>query len=511
MGRDRHERGSVLLMVVLALGIFLLGAIGLGIDGSRLYAERQMAQAAADAAAQAAIMSIFNGTNTTGGAAFDATPGSSWTCTTGADPKTPCAYAQRNGFRNIKSGSTCNPGLRCLIGSGNRSGDCVCLDFPDSSVVPGVNLSGSDPTNLARATVTRRVDTTLLRLLGSNFTDVTAIGIAAIVDVVAPVPILVTHPENPGSFSMNGNPTVTICGGPSRSIQVNSRSGTSLVSKGGTKVDLSKAGPNDDINNPCTTGTGADFGDWGGPSESPFGALLLGSTGDYIQPAGRIRDPLYQVSAPSTAGLPVNPLKTPLANGVSGCPASPKKPCQLYGYGVYTNGIDVKNETAVFAPGIYYMQGGNGFQSSANGHMVMCTTCSSDPDTGRGMLVYKKGGGPFNVGANGDVNLLGSLDTSIYKGILFFQDRSAATTQHRLGGGGELRLTGTIYLTNTLSDGESPASPYQHLLLQGTPGSTTLIIGMIIVSELELGGNAGITMQLDPDAHLHVRQVALVK
>jgi Flp pilus assembly protein TadG len=49
-------------LVVLALGIFLLAAIGLGIDGSRLYAERQMAQAAADATAQAAMMSIFDGT-----------------------------------------------------------------------------------------------------------------------------------------------------------------------------------------------------------------------------------------------------------------------------------------------------------------------------------------------------------------------------------------------------------------------------------------------------------------
>ena len=160
------------------------------------------------------------------------------------------------------------------------------------------------------------------------------------------------------------------------------------------------------------------------------------------------------------------------------------------------------------------MGGGNGFQSSANGHMVMCTntgTCPTTTNTGSGMLVYNKGGGPFNVGANGDVKLLGTPDDSIYKGILFFQDRTAATLQHRLGGGGTLQLTGTIYLTNTLADGTSPGSPLQHLLLQGNPGSTTLIIGMIIVSELELGGNAGITMQLDPDAHLHIRQVALVR
>ena len=150
--------------------------------------------------------------------------------------------------------------------------------------------------------------------------------------------------------------------------------------------------------------------------------------------------------------------------------------------------------------------------------MVMCTntaTCPTTTNTGSGMLVYNNGGGPFQIGANGDVNLLGTPDTSVYKGILFFQDRTAATTQHKLGGGGDLKLTGTIYLTNTLASAVSPVSPYQHLLLQVNPSSTTLsstlIIGMIIVSELELGGKAGITMQLDPDAHLHIRQVALVK
>ena len=47
------------------MGIFLIGALGLAIDGGQMYAQRQMAQAAADAAAQAGIMSIFNGTNAT--------------------------------------------------------------------------------------------------------------------------------------------------------------------------------------------------------------------------------------------------------------------------------------------------------------------------------------------------------------------------------------------------------------------------------------------------------------
>ena len=261
MGRGRRERGSVLIMVVLALGIFLFAAIGLGIDGSRLYSERVMAQAAADAAAQAAIMSIFNGTHIDGVAPDF--PTSTFNCT--AYPASPpCVYAQRNSF--------------------GTAADTVVIDFPDASAIPpGITLSESDPTAIARATVVRRVDTTLMRLFGSNFTDVKAIGIAAIVDVIAPVPILVTHPTNQGSFSMNGNPTITICGGPGRSIQVNSSSATSLVIKGGPTVNLTKAGPKDSKVSPCTTGTGADFGDLGGPAGPSTGLpwMTLG-VGHYI-------------------------------------------------------------------------------------------------------------------------------------------------------------------------------------------------------------------------------------
>src|SRR6478672_12097824 len=98
---------------MLAMSVFLLGAVGLAIDGSHLYAQRQLAQAAADAAAQAGIMSIFNVTNTTGTHAFTATAGSSFTCST-SDAKTPCYYAQTlNGF--------------------NQTSDTVTVAFPTAA------------------------------------------------------------------------------------------------------------------------------------------------------------------------------------------------------------------------------------------------------------------------------------------------------------------------------------------------------------------------------------------
>ena len=103
---------------------------------------------------------------------------------------------------------------------------------------------------------------------------------------------------------------------------------------------------------------------------------------------------------------------------------SPPKPCQLYSPGLYTGGIDVKNETWVSSQGLYYINGGD-FQNSANGHMMMATGFPSDPATGAGMVVYHTGTGTFDVGANSKANLIGSDAGSIYKGILFFQDRNS--------------------------------------------------------------------------------------
>ena len=72
------------LPLLLAGLAFLIGALGLAIDGAQLYGHRQMAQAAADAAAQAGILSIFDGTNVGTNAFGSAAP----TCST-ADPTTP--------------------------------------------------------------------------------------------------------------------------------------------------------------------------------------------------------------------------------------------------------------------------------------------------------------------------------------------------------------------------------------------------------------------------------------
>src|SRR2546422_11714228 len=68
MRKHRREKGQSVILVLLALGLFLIGAVGLAVDASNMYSHRQMEQSAADAAAQAAIISVYDYTNT---AAFD--------------------------------------------------------------------------------------------------------------------------------------------------------------------------------------------------------------------------------------------------------------------------------------------------------------------------------------------------------------------------------------------------------------------------------------------------------
>jgi hypothetical protein len=488
--RNSSQKGQAIILVLVALSLFMLGAVGLGVDGANLYSHRQMAQNAADAAAQAGVMSLFNKTNT-GANAFG---GAAFTCTT-SDVRTPCYYARANGF-------------------GSTAMDSVYVDFPGSA--PGVSLSPTDNPALIRVSITRNLQTGLIRFLGPSVAGISAQGMAAILDVVAPVPIIVTHPTLPGSFDINGTPTITICGGPQRSIQVNSSNSASITISGASNtVDLSHAGPKTTPG--LCDGTGGDFGDYGGPTPYPS-TLQLGSDGHYIQPASPIEDPLKDVPTPALPGTVGT--SAALANNVSGCPAAPPKPCVLYSPGRWPTGITVKSETGVFKPGLYYIQSG-GFHGDSNSLMLMATGFPNDPVTGQGMVVYNTGSNDadiFEVGANGSAFLTGAPNNSIYKGILLFEDRATGPNtgvggdkSHKLGGGGAMTLVGTIYITNTKAIMQATPGQYQTVLLQGNPGSETLIIGEIIASKLQMGGTAAIKMTLDPAYALNIRQVALVQ
>lgn len=511
--RIKDERGSAVVLLVASLSFFLCGAMGLAIDGAQVYAQRQMAQSAADAAAQAGMVTIFDGSTPAIGTG-------AYYCTS-SNTTSPCTYVSKNGYT---AGACSSPS------SAAPGADCIFVN-PD----PTVAVSNLDPQrpNELQVTITRAVPMTLMKMIGVNSLNVTAQATAAIVDVTSQVPIIITHPWMPGSFSLNGNVALAICGGPQRAIQVNSSNSSFFSGAGSLTVDLSRAGPADSGN--CTTGTGADFGDFGGPSSQPFSSLKLGSTGHYIQPADPILDPLASLAPPNPAGFPLNPAQGSLIPGSNGCPASSASNCVLYFPGHYTlasGGINVGGSTtAIFAPGIYYLDGkGVGFSVGGNASAYMATGLT-DATTGTSwtgqMLVYLTTGvpptgcssaaqsGTINVATNGSVNLVGYNPSSsnglLYKGILFWVDRSAAGNGnnigvHSLSANLGLNLVGTIYATDTVSQMGSSTTCGQFQTLELT--GKTVITGEIIASMLEFTGNGDI--QVTPNAVTSVRQIALV-
>jgi len=219
-----------------------------------------------------------------------------------------------------------------------------------------------------------------------------------------------------------------------------------------------------------------------------------------------VLDPYAAIPAPA---VPADaPPKTSLPKGQSGCPLNFKKVCNLYSPGRYSSGISVKNETAVFKPGVYYMQGG-GFGNAANGDMVMAIGFPNDPATGAGMMVYNTGQGVLSISANATATLTGSDSNSSYKGLFFFQDRTAATQTHTLGGGGDISLTGTIYMHNTVATMAADASHYQTLSLGGN--SSILINGIIVVNALTMQGTPAVTFNLAGARTLAIRQISIVR
>jgi hypothetical protein len=528
--RLREEQGSVLIMTTLAI-VVVMGIVGLAMDGGAMYVARENAQAAADAAAQAGVMDMYRGLSPSGG-----TYGSAHTCTT-TDNWPPCRYARSNGFLNGTFSDQvtvdfAGPG----VGGGATSGWCSVPTNADGT--SQVNLSGSDQVQLICVKAQRTVNTMLMRVFGHNRSTVAATAVAAISLTPSLLPIAVLHPTLSGSFSKNGSNTITICGGPARSIQVNSTSTSSISIAGNSgTIDLSHAGPLD--SGACDTGTGADFAN-AGAEALPGGANVLWGTkpGVYVDPASPVEDPLLLVPAPTRPALASAPINanTAALEAAHNCPTA----CTVYSPGLYdgTTGHDLSKVSgfSVFRPGIYWISSG-GFQLTSNTIVRMATAAADETDpTGvtnwtQNVMFYNSASTskdifsfPANAGQlpggntypttdcpNGGNCLVGSPMNGTYKGILFFQNRAnAISLAHSFSGGGGLSLQGTIYLTHTVANIRSDGK-YQSLTLQGNSGGTTKVRGEIIVDALSLGGNSGVTMNLSGAPIFSVRQVALIQ
>jgi Flp pilus assembly protein TadG len=289
--RISSQKGQTFLMIAVFIGVFLLGILGVATDYSQVWARRQMAQAAADAACQAGAADLFLNATDPSVSGQDGLQSFSWmtngafNCTSNAGSP-PCAYASLNGY----------------------TGATVSVSFPSS--LPNVTTLPTvfaTPIPYIQVTVTDTVPMLFTKVLPRTASSVTIHATAGcgVVPVNLPVPMVILHPTASGAFSVGGASVIKIFGGAQRSVQVNSNS-PSAVSVG--TVNLSQGGPSN---------SGSDFAVFGGPSTKP-GGINLGTTGHYIVPAVPIGDPFISVNAPTAPAA--NGTATPVPFAVNGCP-----------------------------------------------------------------------------------------------------------------------------------------------------------------------------------------------
>jgi len=360
--------------------------MGLATDYTQVWAHRQMAQGAADAACEAGAADVFlKGTDPTASTDFPGLDfswiGSSFDCSVHpASP--PCSYASFNGY----------------------SGSKVSVSFPSS--LPGVSGVPSGFPTIAnpyiKVTVTDPVAMYFTKIASSTKTvNVTASAGCGLNAINTPVPLVVLHRKASPSFQINTNASVSILGGPPRSIQVDSSSATAVTV--GT-VDLHLAGPGND---------GADFAVFGGPTAKPTG-VNVGTAGHWIPGANPFGDPFAAVSAPGSAPA-TNGTATPVPFGLNGCP-NPSG-CVEFTPGNYTG-----CSSGSIAPGAKgclnlpfggsrprFSGGGTNWQPNhtyAVGALIKPSTptCAGSSNSGGFVYVAKLGGVSNNVGCPASFN-----------------------------------------------------------------------------------------------------------
>ena len=549
--RRRGESGQAVVFLVLALGIFLLGAMAFAVDMGNLWWHRQTAQTAADAACTAGVMDLLSN-------------GDQTAATNSAN-----SYAAKNGYT---TGAL----------SAGVPGVAVHVTFPTSVVGPKscTTTPGTPPPATCVATgvanpyiqvnIQDRVQLYFAGMLGGGkTTDVGAQAACGLVYSNAPVPILVLKPTGNGTLSGNGNIDIKIVGGPQRSIQVNSNSSSAVsISGNSNSISLALGGP---------AGTGSDFAITGSESQSNAGNLSLGSSGRYIAPTSVINDPYALLASPATVTtLPARPsdltatqcpaipcqIFPATAPNNHGCQQAAPQGCWLFTPGLYTASPDLFKRVALFDPGLYYMNA----DLSADQHTCLRPGIGPGGDNG-GTTFYFHGNHTLSVTANSGTELVCGTPTTVpvsqikctaasqlpanvnggvggnvllgpctgpygdplgtndpigeQRGILFFQDRSAAGVTGSYGGGGAFGLVGGGYFHYCgpgFGDGTtapvtscSPSAYTDTFSLQGGSSSSSFVVGNLTTDKLDLGGNPSVTMDLNSTAAYYVLRATLLQ
>ena len=533
--RMADDAGQAVISLCLVLGVFLIAMLGFAVDLTNIWFHRQAATAAADAACQAGALDMYaqaagetlNSTGFTPGTASDCVHSSSATM---------CFYAKQNGY----SGTGLTAGA---------ASNAVSWTFPSS--VNGVT-AGAGQHPFMVVTIAENVQTYLISLLqGSHTLPVTITSTCGVAQRLAPAPMVVLDPTGPAAFAYSGGGTLDIVGGPSRGLQVNSSNPLAVVWLPSGLIDLSAGGPNL---------TGSDVGIVGGPTTAPPYGYNGGTTGTWRTSVLPVPDPFMNVPVPASVQY-ITPATTTngvwVAYGTDGCPdhrvltGVTGQSCLEYGPGYYPYGLTLQNNylTAIFRPGVYYLNGPltasgsntlriakpSGYQQTdgvmfyfLNGSLNVsgCSGCTvggintidnvaatdltcdgSSPPAALGVpasisgnVLYSMcaaGGTYFETSGNDSSDVRGHPGS---RGLLFFQDHGNLA-QPIFAGSGSLTFSGALYFHSNLYT--------DTLALTGGASSGTYVLGEIVTDRVSLTGSGVIKLALSSSATTPLSKVGL--
>ncbi len=583
--RSTESSGQASVYLILLLAIVLLSVMAFSVDLTNLWFHRQQAQTAADAACQAGaldMLAVANG-KTPPAMNFTANVGDGGSDCVQRPNATICLYARFNGFDG-SSGITANAPSKS-----------VSWTFPGS--VAGVTAPSVSVAPYLKVVAVENVKTWFMGLAGTRYVRTAAACTCGLSGgPPSGAPIVVLNPTIQGALNLSGGAVIRITGGPQTSIQINStntdnlqcgptstssRCYSAITCTGSGQIDTTGAGPN---------GTGGDVNVSGGPSFNPYcGSNRVQTiprsgtfTGHWNGGTAAVSDPFAWVPAPNrlanyNASQSTKPLWVPY--NTDGCPnrnyklylvdsvdprdaSSPIKSAGSYAAcleffpGFYPNGIDLtaaefrtrgvppSYNIAIFAPGVYYLNGNFVVTQGGtvrNAWPGLASPSSTSPNQTDGVMFYFVKGGPQFEG-NTDANdssidpvprsflscatpttgVTGSLNGAVLiaqctskgsyyqaggtsnsdslsstgsRSILMFGDHDntiPANNPTTFGASGSLTFVGSLYFSNSKDN-------YGDVLtMNGAAGPNTLVVGEIIADQLQLSGSGSITMNILP-------------
>jgi hypothetical protein len=266
--------------------------------------------------------------------------------------------------------------------------------------------------------------------------------------------IIVLDPTGSGALTDNGGGAGTTTG----KVIVDSSASDGAVVTGGGSL------------------TAPEFDLSGNPGWSTSGGGAFNGTINSNQPP--TPDPLAYLPEPTTSGLTVqynHEVKLQNQGTLALLP------------GVYHGGINVTGGTLTLAPGIYYMEGG-GFSFSGTGNLTAVGVMIVNMPANNSDTISITGSGVIDISP---------MTTGIYAGISLWQQRTSTNTITVSGGGAGSTISGTFYA--------------QHGLLKVSGGNSAGVGSQYISYDLDITGNAALTVDYNPATVAPIRILQLVE